>query len=91
MDSDAVDVGLSPPVSKSSTRHDDKVILKIGHEIENELDTYFPLFLSKKIKGYSTKGKLISQLNQSMADDGKLVINVTDGTLCTAGKILVIR
>ena len=80
MDADAVDVGLSPPIPKSRTRHDDKLILKIGHAIANELDTYFPLFSAKRIKGYSTKDKLISQLNQSMADDG---INVTDATLVT--------
>ncbi len=43
--------------------------------IANELDTYFPLFSAKK-----KKGKLISQLNQSMADDS---INVTDATLVT--------
>ena len=69
MDADAVDLGLSPPIPKSKTRHDDKMILKIGHAIANELDTYFPLFSAKRIKGYSTKDKLISQLNQSMADD----------------------
>ena len=56
------------------------MILKIGHANANELDTYFPLFSAKRIKGYSTKDKLISQLNQSMADDG---INVTDATLVT--------
>lgn len=80
MDADAVDLGLSPPIPKSRTRHDDKMILKIGHANANELDTYFPLFSAKRIKGYSTKDKLISQLNQSMADDG---INVTDATLVT--------
>ena len=43
-----MDVGLSPPIPKSRTRHDDKMILKIGHAIANELDTHFPLILSKK-------------------------------------------
>ncbi len=53
---DALHVPNGP---ETRTRLDDKLILKICDAIVNDIDTYFSVFSSGKIKGQRNKGKQI--------------------------------
>jgi hypothetical protein len=60
-----------PNEPETRTRRDDKLILKIGGAIANDIDTYFSILSSGKIKGQRNKGKLIDDFAEAMLNDGK--------------------